>query len=53
MCVAKRAQSTQRNKFTISLQHLNENVKDEGHLLPADKRQKFSQIDTIVLGVWG
>ena len=53
VCVARRAQSTQRNKFTISLQYLNENVKDEVHLLPADKRQKFSQIDTIVLGVWG
>ena len=30
------------NKFTISLQYLNENVKDEVDFLSADKRQKAS-----------
>ena len=29
VCVAKHAQSTQNNKFAISLQYLKENVKDE------------------------
>ena len=30
-----------------------ENVKDEVDFLPADKRQRFLQIDTIILGVCG
>ena len=29
VCVARHAQSTQNNKFAISLQYLKENVKDE------------------------
>ena len=41
-------QSTQNNMFTISLQYLNENVKDEV-FLPADELQRFLQIDTIIL----
>ena len=44
------AQSTQNNKFAISLQYLRENVKD---FLPADKHQRFHQIDIIILGVCG
>ena len=32
------SQSTQNNKFTISLQYGKENVKDEVNFLPADKR---------------
>ena len=39
--------------FTISLQYLKDNVKDEVDFLPADKRQRFLQIDTITLGVCG
>ena len=35
----------------ISLQYLKENLKDEDDFLPADKRQKFFQIDTIILGL--
>ena len=27
-------------------------LKDEGNFLPADKRQWFPQIDTIILSVW-
>ena len=31
--------------------YLKENVKDEVDFLPADKHQRFLQIDTIILGV--
>ena len=33
---------------TISLQYFKENVKDEVHFLPLDKRQRFLQIDTVI-----
>ena len=46
-----KAQSTQTSKFTISLQYLKENVKDEVDFLPADKHQIFLQIDSIISGV--
>ena len=39
-----------KQQFTISLQYLKENVKDED-FLPPDKRQRFLQSDTIILGV--
>ena len=39
--------------FTISLQHRKENVKDEIDFLPADKRQRFLQSDTVILGACG
>ena len=44
------------NKFTIFLQYLKENMKDEVDFfffffLPSDKCQGFLQIDTIILGV--
>ena len=51
VCIARKAQSTQNNKFTISLQYLNENMKDEVNFLPADKRESFLQVDNITLGV--
>ena len=51
--VARHAQSTQNNKFAISLEYLKENIKDEVDFSPADKRQRFLQIDTIILGVCG
>ena len=35
----------------MSLQYLNENVKDEVDFLLAGKCQRFFQIDTIILGV--
>ena len=35
------------------LQYFKESVKDEVDLLPADKRQRFFQIDIIILGVCG
>ena len=49
---ARQAQST-KNNFTISLQYLKENMKDEVDFLPADKSWRFFQNDTIILGVCG
>ena len=48
--VVRHAQNTPNSKFTISLRHLKENVKDDG-FLPADKRQRFFQSDNTILGV--
>ena len=45
MCIVRDAQSTQNDKFTISLQYLKEKVKHEVDFLPADKYQKSLQID--------
>ena len=53
VCVARQAQSTKTNQFTISLQYLEENMKDEVYSLPLDKCWKFFQIDTIISGVCG
>ena len=39
-------------KFTLSLEYLKENVKDELELLPTDKGQRFLQIAVIILDVW-
>ena len=35
--LARHAQSTKNNQFTISLKYLKENMKDELDFLPADK----------------
>ena len=51
--IARHAQSTQNNKFTISLQDLKESVKNEVDFLPANKRQRFLQSDSIILDVSG
>ena len=51
MCVARHAESTQNNKFTISMQYLKENVKNKVDFLLAYKPQSFLQIDTIILGM--
>ena len=53
MCVARNAQTTQNNKFKMSLHYLKENVKDEVDFLTGDKRRRFLQIETIVLGACG
>ena len=53
MSVARQAQIAKNNQFTISLQYLKENKKDEVDFLPADKCWRFFQIDTIILGVCG
>ena len=46
--VARHAQRT-RNKFTISLQYVKENAKDELDILATDKRQRFLKIAVIIL----
>ena len=51
VCVSSLAQSTQNNKFTISLQFLKQNRKNEVGFSLADKHQGFLQSDTIILGV--
>ena len=53
MCIARYIQSTHNNKFTISLEYVKQNVKDEVDFLPADKRRRFLQTDTITLSVCG
>ena len=50
LCVARHAKN---DKFIISWQYLKENVKVEVDFLPVDKRQRFLQIDSIILGVCG
>ena len=47
--LARHVQSTQNNKYTISLQYPRENVKDQDDFLPADKSQRFLQSDTVIL----
>ena len=41
MYVARQAQSTKTNQFTISMQYLKENMKDKVDFLPADKCEGF------------
>ena len=53
VCVARQTQSTKKNQFTIFLQYLKENMKNEVDFLPADKFWNFFQIDTIILSVCG
>ena len=53
VCIARHVQSSQNNKFVVSLQYLKENMKDEVEFKPADKYQRFLQIDTIILRVCG
>ena len=51
--LAKYAQSTQNNKFTISFQYHKENVKDEVDFLTADQPQRFLHSESVILGVCG
>ena len=51
VCIVWHAQSTQNIKFALSLQYLKEKIKDEGDFL--DKRQRFLQVNTIILVVCG
>ena len=41
------------NNFAIFLQYMKENVKDEVDFLLADKHERFLQIDTLILGLYG
>ena len=49
--VVRHSESTQNNKFAISLLYLKENVQDEVDFLHEDNRQRFLQIGTTILGV--
>ena len=51
--VTRHAQSTQDNKFAIPLQYVKEDVRDKVDFLHADKRQKFLQINSFILGACG
>ena len=51
LCIARHVQSTEKNQFTISLEYLKENMKDEDDFLPADKCWMFLPNDTNILGV--
>ena len=44
---------SQNNKFAITLQYLNENVKYEVDFSPAHEHRRFFKIHTIILGVFG
>ena len=48
VCLTKHAQSTQNNKFAISLQYLKKEVSDEVDFLQADKQESFLQMDTMI-----
>ena len=50
VCVARYAQSAKNIKVTISLQYLEENVKDKVDFLPVDNCRRFLQRDTIISG---
>ena len=47
MCVARHAQTTQNNKFAISLQY--PELGDEFDFLHADKHESLLQIDSMIL----
>ena len=46
---SKHAQSTQNDKFAISLQYLMKDVSDEVDFLHSDKHKGLLQIDTMIL----
>ena len=48
VCIARHPQSTQNNKFAISLQYLKEEVSDDVVFLYADQHESFLQIDTMI-----
>ena len=47
-CIARHAQSSQNNKFAISLQYVQKEMSDEVYFLHEDKHQNFLQIDTMI-----
>ena len=46
--MARHAQITQSNKFSISLKYLKKEVIDEVDFLHADKDENYLQIDTMI-----
>ena len=53
LLIARYPQSTQNNKFVISLQYLKKEGRNEVDFLHADKRQTFPQVDLVNLGGHG
>ena len=49
MGVIKHSQSTQSNKFAISLQYLKKEVRNGVHFLHADKHQSFYKLELVFL----
>ena len=49
VCLARHAQTTQNNKFAISLQYLKKELSDEVDFLHADKHESLLQIDSMIL----
>ena len=48
--MARHAQSTQNNKFAISLQYLKNKERGEVDCLHAGKHQRFLQVHTFIFG---
>ena len=53
LLIARYPQSTQNNKFVISLQYLKKEGRNEVNFLHADKHQTFPQVDLVNLGGHG
>ena len=51
LCILRHAQSTQNNKFAISLQYLKKEVSDKVDFLHVDKHQSFLQVNFNTLGI--
>ena len=51
--MARHAQITQNNKFSISLQYLKKEVSDEVDIFHVDKNESYLQIDTIIFDGFG
>ena len=49
LCVVRYAQSTRNKKFAYLSQYLQKNVGDEVDSFPADRRQMFLAVDTVIL----
>ena len=49
MCVTRHSQSTQNNKFAISLQYLKKELSDEVGFLHADKHESLLENDNMIL----
>ena len=49
--MAKYSQSSQNSKFSLSIQYLKKEVRDEVDFLHADKHQSFLQVDFNTLDI--
>ena len=49
--IVRRYQSSQNSKFTMSLQYLKKDVRDEADFLHVDKHQSLLQVDFNNLGI--